>query len=80
MCAHVNFTTLMMLAEIRQAELLEQAEHYRLLKQAATLNVERGRRGTDFTAAVMALRARLNGSGRRSALTKPIDLAAAATD
>ncbi len=80
MCAHVNYTTFMMLAEIRQAELLDQAEHYRLLKQAASLNAGRGLRGTDLKAELLALRSRLHAMRRGAGFTKPIDLAPAATD
>ncbi len=75
MCAHVNVPSLIMLAELRREELLAQAEHYRLAKQAASLNASRSPRGTDLRADLIALRARIGAMRRRPVLTKPMDLA-----
>ncbi len=64
MCAHVNATSVMMLAEMRRADLLQQAEHYRLMQQAVSLDAGRGPRGIDLRAELMALHARISAMAR----------------
>ncbi|MGH2617010.1 MAG: hypothetical protein ACRDJC_17385 [Thermomicrobiales bacterium] len=80
MCAHMNASNMITLAEIRRGEMLQQAEQYRLAKQAANLNTGRGPRGVALSDALMALRGRINAMRQRPDLTKPIDLAPAPSE
>ncbi len=67
------------LAEIRHAELLEQAEQHRLAHQAAGSRRGRTPWGRVLRDDLTALRARVSAL-RRPGLTKPADLAPAATE
>ena len=78
MCAYVNYTTMNMLAEIRRAELLDQAAHYQLVKQA-TGGKAAARNGLNLNVELRALRLRLGAKLRQQTMTKPIDLGAAET-
>jgi hypothetical protein len=72
----MNVLTVMELAEIRHAELLEQAERLRLAQRAASRQSGSRRWGRVWRGAVVALRARDHTT--RPDLTKPADLALAA--
>lgn len=79
MCAYVNYTTMNMLAEIRRAELLDQAAHYQLVKQATGGKAAAARNGLNLNVELRALRLRLGAKLRQQTMTKPIDLGAAET-
>jgi hypothetical protein len=67
------------LAEIRLAELHEQAEQYRLAQRAADSRRGRKRWGSVLRDELTALRARMSAM-QRPGLTKPADLEPAATE
>ena len=67
------------LAEIRQAELLEQAEHFRLVRQSAGSRSGRPPRWRPLQRELMALRALIR-TMRRTELTLPTDAAPAAVE
>jgi hypothetical protein len=75
-CADMNGVNLIRLAEMRRAELLQEAARYQLARQAQAGNTKSAgrRRGTSLRAAVTALGTRINAMGSRRAMAKPIDL------
>ena len=75
----MNVLKVIALAEIRHAELLEQAEQLRLAQRAADSRGVRKQRGSVLRDELTALRAHI-GAMRRPVLTKPTDLAPAATE
>ena len=75
----MNDRMMMAFAEIRLAELLEQAEQHRLAHRAADSGRGRKPWGRVLQDVLTALRARVSAM-RRSGLTKPADLTPAATE
>jgi hypothetical protein len=75
----MNVLKAIALAEIRHAELLEQAERHRLAQRAAGSRRGRTPWGSVLGDGLTALRAGMSAL-RRPGLTKPADLAPAATE